>query len=900
MPRVRRVDVTVPRLGAGLDGIRVVLLTDTHYGPIDRARWSARVDRGGQRARRRHRLPHRRHRRRHGRAAAGAGRAARRRPGPARPGLRHRQPRVLRRGPGLARPHAGPRLGAAAQPAHRGGARRRPARRRRRGRRGPPRPPARPGTAPTTPPRSPAPTRTCPSCCWPTSPSRSTTPWRHGVDLQLSGHTHGGQIWPFHYLVRLDQPVVQGLSRHGGGPSSTPAGAPASGARRSGSSRRARSPCSRCAPGSRGLTRRSRGGAAREVARTVSGPSRSRRVALSEPPPVSDPEWKPAVSEPATGDSAGDATPYLLVMPATDGAPAGMVWPGPEGAPGWAIPVTIPAGTRGYAVFIPLVPTGEAATAAAPQVRSESAAAAPVGGQKPTPAEARPAEKPPTATPHPAAPGETRQNPAPAQQVVAPPPPLPPSHGVMAPPPGYPPMTAARRVPARTGPAGVSGDPVAGAGARAGLGRTGRGARRGAGRGGLRPARPHRHRLVPRLAHPGRRCRRRGPASTAAELTPRRAVGPGRLGGGRAGAARGAGLPQRLVAGDVLRAGRAGLRGPGHRGWPAGPLDPVQPGGGAVRGVPRPAVGTPARQAARRIPGTVRRIVWSVLATVLVLIVFGALLSSADAAFSVVLGKLVPEINVGSGVPRGSSWPRVGGLIAVAAVYTLAAPPDLSTWTGRAPVGSVCVEWAPAIGALTPAVRRLRRGAVHRALRRPAARAAHRRPQLRRVRPQRVLAAARRHPADAGGAGRGDPVGPPRPAGRAHPAADPARSAQRAQRRHRGVGAVPDVHLPEGLQLHRGAHLRDGLRAAARRGLPDDHGGRDPVARGLDSPADRGPRRGDAAEPGRAQPRGLRGPPQHRPLRSRPARSTPGTCGRSPPTRRPPWPACPTRSAAAR
>jgi len=36
-----------------------------------------------------------------------------------------------------------------------------------------------------------------------------------GVDLQLSGHTHGGQMWPFHYLVRLDQPVLQGLSRHG-------------------------------------------------------------------------------------------------------------------------------------------------------------------------------------------------------------------------------------------------------------------------------------------------------------------------------------------------------------------------------------------------------------------------------------------------------------------------------------------------------------------------------------------------------------------------------------------------------------------------------------------------------------------------------------------------------------
>jgi predicted MPP superfamily phosphohydrolase len=27
----------------------------------------------------------------------------------------------------------------------------------------------------------------------------------HGVDLQLSGHTHGGQIWPWHYAVKLQQ-----------------------------------------------------------------------------------------------------------------------------------------------------------------------------------------------------------------------------------------------------------------------------------------------------------------------------------------------------------------------------------------------------------------------------------------------------------------------------------------------------------------------------------------------------------------------------------------------------------------------------------------------------------------------------------------------------------------------
>lgn len=36
-----------------------------------------------------------------------------------------------------------------------------------------------------------------------------------GIDLQVSGHTHGGQMWPFNFLVRLDQPVVRGLSRHG-------------------------------------------------------------------------------------------------------------------------------------------------------------------------------------------------------------------------------------------------------------------------------------------------------------------------------------------------------------------------------------------------------------------------------------------------------------------------------------------------------------------------------------------------------------------------------------------------------------------------------------------------------------------------------------------------------------
>jgi predicted MPP superfamily phosphohydrolase len=37
---------------------------------------------------------------------------------------------------------------------------------------------------------------------------------RFGVGLQISGHTHGGQIWPFSYLVRLQQPFIAGLHQH--------------------------------------------------------------------------------------------------------------------------------------------------------------------------------------------------------------------------------------------------------------------------------------------------------------------------------------------------------------------------------------------------------------------------------------------------------------------------------------------------------------------------------------------------------------------------------------------------------------------------------------------------------------------------------------------------------------
>ncbi len=34
------------------------------------------------------------------------------------------------------------------------------------------------------------------------------------VDLMLSGHTHGGQLYPFRFLVKLQQPYIDGLHQH--------------------------------------------------------------------------------------------------------------------------------------------------------------------------------------------------------------------------------------------------------------------------------------------------------------------------------------------------------------------------------------------------------------------------------------------------------------------------------------------------------------------------------------------------------------------------------------------------------------------------------------------------------------------------------------------------------------
>jgi len=214
VPRVRRVDVTIPRLGAGLDGVTVVLLTDTHYGPIDRARWSTRVvdavnaldadivchtgdiADGTVEQRRAQAAPLGEVRAKLARAyvtgnheyfsqAQGWLDYMRELGWEA---LHNGHVVVERGGAGLVVAGVDDRTAAASglRGHHADHAA------------------ALAGADPLL-----------PVLLLAHQPKQVDGAVAYGVDLQISGHTHGGQIWPFHYLVRLDQPVVQGLSRHG-------------------------------------------------------------------------------------------------------------------------------------------------------------------------------------------------------------------------------------------------------------------------------------------------------------------------------------------------------------------------------------------------------------------------------------------------------------------------------------------------------------------------------------------------------------------------------------------------------------------------------------------------------------------------------------------------------------
>ncbi|KAA8880048.1 metallophosphoesterase [Nocardia colli] len=212
IPRVRTVDVSIPGLGQGLDGLRMVIVTDTHFAALDRLRWSEKVVAvvneqrpdiachagdlaDGSVAKRHPQVDPL------GKVEAALGRfyitGNHEYFGDAQGWIDHmasigwqplhNQHQTVTRG--------GDRLVIAGiddptgvgLPGH-----------------GPDLPTALAGADPQL-----------PVVLLAHQPKQITAAAAAGVALQISGHTHGGQIWPFHYLVRLDQPVVAGLSRHG-------------------------------------------------------------------------------------------------------------------------------------------------------------------------------------------------------------------------------------------------------------------------------------------------------------------------------------------------------------------------------------------------------------------------------------------------------------------------------------------------------------------------------------------------------------------------------------------------------------------------------------------------------------------------------------------------------------
>ncbi|WNV82137.1 metallophosphoesterase [Umezawaea sp. Da 62-37] len=214
VPRIRTTEIVVPRLGRGLDGLRVVVITDTHYGPLERTKWSIGLAAAineldadvvchtgdladGMVVQRRGQVD-----------PLGTVRATEAKLyitgnheyyNEAQGWLDHMETlgwepmhnrhRVVERG-GDRLVFAGiddPTGTGSTLTGH-----------------GPDIEAALAGTDPDD-----------PVVLLAHQPKQVPVAVRAGVDLQLSGHTHGGQIWPFHYLVRVDQPVLHGLSSHG-------------------------------------------------------------------------------------------------------------------------------------------------------------------------------------------------------------------------------------------------------------------------------------------------------------------------------------------------------------------------------------------------------------------------------------------------------------------------------------------------------------------------------------------------------------------------------------------------------------------------------------------------------------------------------------------------------------
>ncbi|MFI6132643.1 DUF4153 domain-containing protein [Micromonospora sp. NPDC051141] len=507
---------------------------------------------------------------------------------------------------------------------------------------------------------------------------------------------------------------------------------------------------------------------------------------MPEPAQQSEPPRPAPTDGSPTGDLPPTAQPYLLVLPPAEGAPPPVPWPGAEGQPAWAIPVVVPPGTHGYALFVPLVPaagqptpTGVPAQAAPPAVETPTgvpAQAAPPAVETPIPAApAGPSDAtPPTAGPtrpvgarpdgDAATPGSvptttpTGTGPAPAPGTSAP-------TGAAAPagtpsvpgPPVATPTAPGTPSALAVSPAlAVSAAPTGGPGTPTAP--TGHvfppvhgGAAPGPGHQDMRPwvthppapgwaSRPR----APRTSFLGARWPGPKPATGravplavlagalgSAVFVPLSRVGIGwflgwltlTLGVLFAVRARAAELPRadRLIRAGWAAAALALLAVPAFRNawWlvtfcvlgALGCATLAIIGGRLVRSILFGLVATPfaafrglpwVRGHVTASPGaaTVRKVTVSVVATVVVLVVFGSLLASADAAFSEALGTVVPEVDLGT-VFRGLFLAAVGGLIAVAAVYTLAAPPELSTVDRASGRRLGLLEWAPAIAALT-------------------------------------------------------------------------------------------------------------------------------------------------------------------------------------------------------
>ena len=213
VPRVKNVDVVIPRLGRGLDGTRVVVVTDTHLGPLDRAKWSAKLAvavngldadiaihagdlaDGTVAQRREQAAPLETVRARLSKVYVTGNHEYF---GEAQGWLDHmgelgweplhnRHVVVERGGDKLVVAGVDDATAEASRlPGHGANLAK-----------------ALTGADPDA-----------PVLLVAHQPRQIGAAVSAGVDLQVSGHTHGGQIWPFHYLVRIDQPSVHGLSRH--------------------------------------------------------------------------------------------------------------------------------------------------------------------------------------------------------------------------------------------------------------------------------------------------------------------------------------------------------------------------------------------------------------------------------------------------------------------------------------------------------------------------------------------------------------------------------------------------------------------------------------------------------------------------------------------------------------